>query len=65
MLLDLALILTKYCFFNSSLIDFLSHIVLKLITQIMNDSLFLLIDFLLSFIDYFRSAYFLIVNLFS
>ena len=65
MLLDLALVLTVYTFLYSSLIDFLSDVVLKLIAQIMNDSLFLLIDFFLSFIDYFRCAYVLSLNLFS
>ena len=65
MLLDLALVLTVYTFLYSSLIDFLSDVVLKLIAQIMNDSLFLLIDFFLSFIDYFRSAYVLTFDLFS
>ena len=68
MLLDLALEKAIQTFLSSSLIDFLPDvilIILKLFAHIMNNSLFLLIDFFLTFIDYFRSAYVLKVEVFS
>ena len=65
MLLDLALVQPIYILLSSSLIDFLSAIFLKLIAHIMNDPLFLRINFVLAFVDYFRCAYVLTFNLFS